>query len=296
MMTGSSLRWIDWKLAPGAMLRETAGRFCLLFLLGSFLLSMLLSGGMNRFLSGEWTVTAILRLPVSPAEGQGIAGKAAGLPAVRSAAYKDPEASWKEFLAAYPGLSTLRGPGGNPLPGYVEIRMRPDRFTEADIRAVEAILQPVPQVERILSGGEVLPRLLRARGWVNAALWAGFALLCAMSFLIFLLQEKARSSFLAADFDFLRERGVPVRSILVSRASGALLTGLLLSLAATGTAAFLLFFLEPRLPLLGRVIGPAAEIQTLPVFLPVVLFLFAAALVSGAASLLGWRAAQSRPK
>ena len=295
-MTGSSLRWIDWKLAPKAMLRETAGRFCLLFLLGSFLLSMLLSGGMNRFLSEQWAVTAILRLSVSPEEGQGIAGKVAGLPAVRSAVYKDPEQSWKEFLAAYPGLEALRGAGGNPLSGYVEIRMRPRRLTEADIQAVEAGLRPLPQVERILSGGEVLPRLLRVRRWVNAFLWAGFALLCTVSFLVFLLQEKARSSFLAADFNFLRERGVSVRSIIVSRASGSLLTGLLLSLAATGTAAFLLFFLETRLPLLGRVIGPAGEIPTLPILIPALLFLFAAALVSGAASSLGWRAAQSRPE
>jgi hypothetical protein len=100
---------------------------------------------------------------------------------------------------------------------------------------------------------------------------------------------------LAADFNFLRERGVSVRSIIVSRASGSLLTGLLLSLAATGTAAFLLFVLETRLPLLGRVIGPAEEIPTLPILIPALLFLFAAALVTGAASLLGWRAAQSRP-
>jgi len=295
-MTGSSLRWIDWKLAPKAMLRETAGRFFLLFLLGSLLLSMLLSGGMNRFLSEQWAVTAILRLSVSPAEGQGIAGKAAELPAVRSAVYKDPEASWKEFLAVYPGLSALRGAGGDPLPGYVEIRMRPGRFTEADIRAVETALRPLPQVERILSGGEVLPRLLRVRGWVNAFFWAAFTLFCTVSFLIFFLQEKTRSSFLAEDLEFLRERGVPVRSIVLSRASGALLTGLLLSLAATGTAAFLLFYLETRLPLLGRVIGPAGEILTLPILIPAVLFLFATALVSGAASSLGWRAAQSRPK
>jgi hypothetical protein len=62
------------------------------------------------------------------------------------------------------------------------------------------------------------------------------------------------------------------------------------------TAVLLLFFLETRLPLLGRVIGPAGECLTSPVLFPSVLFLFAAALVSGAASLLGWRAAQSRPK
>jgi hypothetical protein len=295
-MTGLSLCWIDWKLAPRAMVREAAGRFCLLFLVASFLLSMLLSGGVNRFLSEQWTVTAILRLSVPPAEGQGIAGKAAGLPGVRSAVYKDPESSWKEFLAAYPGLSALQGAGGNPLPGYVEIRMLPGRFTEEDIRAVEAVLRPLPQVERILSGGEALPRMLRVGGWVNAFFWSGFALLCAVSFLIFLLQEKARSSFLSADIVFLGERGIPARSVVVSRAAGALLSGLVLSLAAMATAVLLLFFLETRLPLLGRVIGPAGECLTSPVLFPSVLFLFAAALVSGAASLLGWRAAQSRPK
>lgn len=295
-MTGPSLLWIDWKIVPGAMAREAAGRFCLLLPIVLFLLSLFLSGGMNRFLSEQWAVTAILRLTVPPAEGEGIAKKAAGLAGVRSAAYKDPEASWKEFLAAYPGLSSLRASGGNPLPGYVEVRMRPDRFTEADVGAVEAALRPLPQVERVLSGGEALPRLMEIRDWVNGILWAVFALLCAAPFAIFLLQEKARASLLAADFDFLRERGVPVRRIVFSRACAALLTGLLLSLAAAGSAAFLLFFAEDRLPMLARVIGPPEELLTLPLLVLAAAFPVGGALLCGAASLLGWRAAQYRGK
>jgi hypothetical protein len=295
-MTGSSLVWIDWKLSPWAMVRETAWRFFLLFPAGLFLVVLLLSGGMNRFLSEQWTVTAILRLQVPPAEGEGIAKKAAVLAGARTALYRDPEASWKEFLSAYPGLSALRAAGGNPLPGYVEVRMHPGRFTEADIGAVEAALRPLPQVERVLSGGEALPRLMRVRDGVNAILWAGFALLCTAVLSIFLLMEKSRTSSLAADFDFLRERGVPVRSIVVSRASGALLTGIFLSLAAMGTSALLFFLLEDRLPLLGRVIGPAEELLTPPLLVPAALFVIAVALFSGAASPLGWHAAQSRPK
>ncbi len=295
-MTLPSFLWIDWKIAPRAMLRETAGRFILFLALGSFLLSMLLSGGMNRFLSGQWTVTAILRVSVSPAEGEGIAGKAAGLPGVRSAAYKDPEAAWNEFLAAYPGLESLRGAGGNPLPGHVEIRMRHDRFTEGEIRAVETALRPLPHVERILYGGEALARLLRIRGWVNAFFWAAFALLCGVTFLIFVLQEKARSLSLAADYDFLRERGVPSRSLALSRAFAAMLTGFLLSLAATGASALLLFLLESRLSVLVRVIGPAAEIMSPAVLIPIAMFLLSAALASGAASSLQRSAVQSPRK
>ena len=295
-MTGPSLLWADWKTAPRTMLRDAAGRFLLLFLVALFLLSLLLSGGMNRFLSEQWALTAILRLMVPPAEGEGIAKKAAGLAGVRSAAYKDPEASWKEFLSAYPGLSTLRATGGNPLPGYVEVRMQPGRFTEEDIGAVESALRPLPQVERVLEGGEALPRLMAVRDWVNAILWTGFALLGTAVFTIFLLQEKSRAAFLAPDFDFLRERGVPARNIVMSRAVGALLSGLLLSLAASGASAFLLLFLEDRLPFLARVIGPPEEILTLPLLVPAASFPLAVALLSGAASALGWRAAHSRPR
>lgn len=295
-MTRTSLLWIDWKMAPGAMLREAAGRFFLLLPVGLFLLSMLLSGGMNRYLSEQWAVTAILRLTVPPQEGEGIAKKATGLAGVRSAAYKDPEASWKEFLAAYPGLSSLRTTGGNPLPGYVEVRMRPGRFTEAEIGAVEVALRPLPQVERVLSGGEALPRLMALRDWVNALLWTGFAVLCAAVFTIFLLQEKARASSFAADFDFLRQRGVPVRGIIVSRASGAFLAGLLLAIAATAASVFLLVLLEGRLPLISWVIGPPEEILTPPILVPTASFLVAVALLCGASSSLGWQAAQSRLK
>lgn len=295
-MTGSSLRWVDWKLAPRAMLRESAGRFLLLFLLGLFFASLLLSGGMNRYLSDQWPVTAVLRLSVPPAEGQGIAGKAAGLPGVLSAAYRDPEASWKEFLAAYPGTESLRAAGGNPLPGYVEVRLRPETFTEGGIRAVASVLQPLPQVEKILSGGDALSRQLRAREWVNAILWGAFAFLCACSFSIFRLQEKARTALLSTDLEFLRERGVPARSIVASRASGAVLAGLLLSLAAMGAAVSALSLLETRLPLFTRLIGRAGDLLTLPILVPAALFLFASALGAGAASFLGWRAAQSGRK
>jgi hypothetical protein len=295
-MTASSLRWIDWKLAPKAMLRESAGRFFLLFLLGSFFAAVLLSGGMNRYLSDQWPVTAILRLSVPAAEGQGIAGKAAGLPGVLSAVYRDPEASWKEFLAAYPGMESLRAAGGNPLPGYVEVRMRPDKFTEGGIRAVESVLRPLPQVEKLLSGGDALSRLLRVRDWVNAILWGGFAFLCLCSFWIFWLQEKARTSPLSADLEFLRERGVPARSLVASRVSGAMLAGCLLSLVALAAAVSVLYLLETRLPLFARVIGRTEDILTMPFLIPAVLFLIATALGTGAASLLGWRAAQSGRK
>ena len=295
-MTGPSLRWIDWKLSPKSMALETAWRFCLLVPAGLFLVSMLLSGGMNRFLSEQWTVTAILRLQVSPAEGEEIAKKAAGFAGAHTAVYRDPEAAWKEFLSAYPGLSSLRETGGNPLSGYVEVRMRPGRFTETDIGAVEAALGPLPQVERVLAGGEALPRLMRVRDGVNAILWAVFALLCAMVLSILLLMEKSRAAILGADFDFLRERGVPPRSIVVSRASGAALTGFFLALAATGASALLLFLLEGRLPLLGGVIGPAEELLAQPLLVPAVLFACAVALLSGAASALGWRAANPRGK
>jgi hypothetical protein len=295
-MTSSSLRWIDWKLAPKDMLRESAGRFFLLFLLGSFFAAMLLSGGMNRYLSDQWPVTAVLRLSVPAAEGQGIAGKAAGLPGVLSAVYRDPEESWKEFLAAYPGMEALRATGGNPLPGYVEVRMRPEKFTEAGIRAVESVLRPLPQVEKLLSGGDALSRLLRVRDWVNAILWGGFAFLCLCSFWIFWLQEKARTSPLSADLEFLRERGVPARGLVASRVSGAMLACCLLSLVALAAAVSVLYLLETRLPLFARVIGRAEDILTMPFLIPAVLFLFATALGSGAASLLGWRAAQSGRK
>ena len=291
-----SLCWVDWKLSATAMLRESASRFFMLLLLAACYVAMLLSGGMNRFLSGQWAVSAIMRLSVSAEEGKGIAGKAAGLPGVRSAAYKDPETSWKEFLAVYPGLEALRTAGGNPLPGYVEIRMRPDRFTEADIRLVEAALRPLPQVESLLSGGEVLSRLLRVKIWVNGFFWAGFGLLCAAVFLVLFLQEKTRASLLSADFGFLEERGVPAERIAYSRALGAALTGALLSLAAAGAAVSCVFLLEERLAVIGRVIGPAEDILAPPFLFTLGLFLLASPLLHGGASLLGWRAAHAGRK
>lgn len=292
-MSGFSLWWIDWRRFPDALIREAAGRFCLFLMLGGFFAALLLSGGVNRYLSERWAVSAVLRPSVTSEEGEGIARKVAGLPEVRAAAYRDPETSWNEFIEAYPGLEGLRAAGGNPLPGYIEVRLRPGRFTESGIRSVEAALKPLPEVEKILSGGEVLPRLLRIGRWMNVLFWAAFCLLCVVSFAVFFLQEKARASYLSDDFGFLAERGIPSRSISMSRAAGTALVGGVLSLAAMAASAFMIFVLSGRLPLFSRAIGPADEILTLSFLVPGAIFPAASAMLSGGASLLGWRAAQS---
>src|SRR5512134_1181621 len=107
-MSRQSLFWIDWKLAGRSLLRESAWRFLLLAALGGYLAALLLSGGDARFLSGQWAMTAVLRQSVTEEEGKGIAGQVASLPAVASAVYRSPEAAWKEFLGAFPGMEPLR--------------------------------------------------------------------------------------------------------------------------------------------------------------------------------------------
>ncbi len=295
-MIGRSLIWIDWKRMRGALLRESAFRFFLFLLLGAIFEAMLLSGGINRYMSDRWRVTAVLRLSVTAVEGEGMARKAAGLPEVHSAEYRSPDTSWKEFIDAYPGMEALRAAGGNPLPGYVEIRMRPDRFTEGDFRSVETVLKPLPEVEKILSGGETLSRLLRVSRWMNILFWAGYCILCAVSFSVFFLQEKARATLLSGDFEYLRERGVPARAIPLSRAAGAAFAGGVLSLAAMGATVSIFIALSGRLPAFSRVIGSSAEILSFPFLIPWALFIPASTILSGGASILGWGAAQSRPR
>ncbi|MBI5419591.1 MAG: hypothetical protein HZA60_05835 [Deltaproteobacteria bacterium] len=295
-MSGLSLCFIDWKLAGKELFRETAGRFLLFFVLGTLFVAMLLSGGVNRFLSEQWAVTAILQMSVPAEGGRGIAAKAAGLPGVRRAVYKDPEAAWKEFIAAYPGLESLRSAGGNPLPGYVEIRMRPGRLTEKDIKAVEAALRPLPQVDKLLSGGEALTRLLRVKDGINVGFRVLFGFLCVACFATLFLQEKARAASLAADFAFLGDRGTPRNRIAFSRALGAGLIGCLLALVSLGAAALALSSLVDRLPYLGGVIGPAEEVFAPGLLVPALLFLLSGTLLSAGASLMGWRAARPAGK
>lgn len=290
-MSVPSSWWIDWRLSPGAMARETAGRLVLCLLLAFFFLALVLSRGVDRFLSGQWPITAVLRLSVPEAEGRGIAAKISGLPAVASAVYRSPEDAWKEFTAAYPGLESLRAVGGNPLPGYVDIRLRADHLSERAVASVETALRPVAQVEEVLTGGKWAPRLLRVKRWVNAALWAGFGLLAASFFAIYLVQEKARAVLQASDFAFLADRGASRRGVALRRAAAASLCGAglaLLSLAAAGGGFVLL---DARVPLFRAVVGPPlAALSPDPAAL-LVAFLLSVALLSGAASLLGWRAA-----
>jgi hypothetical protein len=212
---------------------------------------------------------------------------------VRSAAYRDPEAVWKEFLRAYPGVESLRGAGGNPMPGYIEIRFRPDRLTWADIDLVASALRSVPLVEQVLAGEEWLPRLLRAGRIASFAGWGVFGAFLAGFFLVGRLQERARVVALAGDFAFLAERGVSAGRLACSRAAAAAVSGFLLSAAGTAAGGGALFLSLRNFPFLEAVVGPPSDFLLPRTIAGAVLFCCGAALLSAAASLLGWRAARS---
>jgi len=290
-MSGPSLWWIDWSLHGKPMRWETAGRFLLCFFVASYFLAMLLSGGVDRILSAQYTMTVILRGGVSDEEGEGIGGKVAALPLVREANYRNAEQAWKEFLAAYPGLESIRSAGKNPLPGYVEIRLRPEGMSEEGIAGVRDALEPLPQVEKILSGGEVMASLLRMKRWANTVFWGGFALVCVV-FAIFLgMQEKARAARLAPEVSFLADRGIPAGRIAARRTAGAFVAGGLLAFLAAGVSCAAIFFLSGHFSFLRVAVGPAQELQDARFALPAALFLLSAAILQALASLAGWRAA-----
>ncbi len=291
-MNKVSLIWIDWKLAGKSLAREWLNRFVMFFLVGGFLLTMLAGKGVNRFLSEQWVVNAVLRLNVSAAEGVGIAAKARKMAAVRSVVYKDPEAAWSEFLADYPGLESLRLEGGNPVPGYLQIRLLPERLTAEDIAAVENALKPLPQVEKVFTGAKTLPRLLRVREWVNLALWGFFLLLSVLLFSVCAMQEASRARALRSDFGFLADRGISPAAIMTGRAAGSALVAGLLALPATGAAGMVISAATVRFPALASILGPVEGVVRSGAFPFVVLYLATVPCLIFVASLYGWRASK----
>ena len=286
-----SLWWIDWSLHGKSMRRETIGRFLLCFFAASYFLAMLLSGGVDRFLAGQYTITAILRIGVPDDEGAGIAGKVMAVAPVLEAQYRDPEQAWKEFLGAYPGLESLRSAGKIPLPGYVEIRLRPGWMSVEGIAQVRSALEPIPQVEKLLSGGEIMPRLLRMKWWANILLWSGFALVCIVFAVFLFLQEKARAARLLPDVSFLADRGGPGGLVATRRAAGAFVTGGLLALLAAGASCAALLLLAGRFSPVRVGVGSAQDLLDARFALPAVLFLLSATMLQVLASLAGWRSA-----
>jgi len=272
------------------------GRFLFFCLLGFALLSLMLSGGGSRFLADRFAVTAVLRADVPSAEAEGLARKVAALPPVRSAAYRDPEAAWREFLKSYPGLEPLRAAGGNPLPGYIEVRFRHDRLSGGDVDLVVSALRSVSRVDQVLAGEEWLPRLLRAGRYASWAGWSLFGAFFAGFFVVARLQERGRAAALAGDFAYLAERGVSAGRLARSRAAAAAASGFLLAAAGAAAGGAALFLLLRKLPLLERGIGPPSDLLLPRTVASVVLFSCCAALLSAAASLLGGRAARSGRK
>lgn len=295
-MSSPSLWWIDWSLHGGTMWKETALRFLLLVLAALYFLAMVLSGGVDRFLSDRYTMTAVMRIGVPDEEGTGIAAKVAELPSVRDARYRTPEDAWEEFLEAYPGLESLRDAGGNPLPGYVEIRLRPGRISEQGVADVRSALEPVSQVEKVLTGGDVMPALLRLKRWANALLWSGFALLCLLFLVILAMQEKARAARLVPDVSFLVDRGVPGERISARRSAGAFAAGGIVTLLATLVSFSVLFMASGYSSLFRSLVGEAQDLIDARGILSVCLFLLSATIFQGLLSLAGWRAAYTKER
>jgi hypothetical protein len=293
-VSGESLLWIDWRLGRANAARDSILRFIFLALAAFGFLLLLLSGVADRFLASRYEITAVLRAAVPPAEGEGLAAKVAALPPVRSAVYKDPEAAWKEFLAAYPGLDSLRSAGGNPLPGYIEIRLRPDHFTGEDVERVTSALRSVSHVEKVLAGEGRLPRLLQAKRCLAALAWGAFAAFAAVFLAILVLQERYRAAVLAPDIAFLGERGIPAGRIAVSRAAGGALVAALLAAAGILLSGGVLRFLLLRYPVLEQLVGPPGEIPVVRNLWAAAGFILGSAVLAGGSSLIGSRAARAR--
>ena len=288
--------WIDWRLAGKSTVRDLLFRFVLVSAASFAFLVLILSGGPARFLASRYAITAVLRTTVSPAEGEGLAGKVAALPPVRAAVYKDPETAWREFLLAYPGLDSLRSSGGNPLPGYIEVRLRPERLTAADVELVTAALRSVSHVEVVLAGEARLPRLLLVKRYAAAVAWGAFGAFAAAFLAILVLQEKGRSAALAADFAFLEERGVPAGSLAASRSVAGALASLPLAAAGMLLSGAALRHLLLRYPSLEQLVGPPGDLLLPRTVLAAAGFVLCFALLSAAGSLLGFRAARAPRK
>jgi hypothetical protein len=288
-----SLFWIDWRLAGRAVAWDSLGRFVFLCLLAFGLFVLCLSGGIGRFLTAHYAITAVMRDSVSAEDAEGLARKLAGLSPVESAVYRDPAEAWQEFLRAFPGLESLSESGGNPLPGYILIRIRPDRFTASDLDQVISALRPLPAVDKVLAGEDSLPRLLRANRYAAILSWAVFGVLLAVFFLLCRLQEHVRALSSGGGFQYLLERGVPGRRIALSRAAGAGLWCFLLAACSTGAAAAALYLLLGRFGVLGTVVGRPEDLLTPRMAAAACAFISLSALLSAGASLLGWRAARA---
>lgn len=288
-----SLAGIDWRFAGRAIALQSLGRFVFLCLMAFAFLAIHLSGGVGRFLSSQYAVTAILRGAASPEEAVGLAGKIAALPPVRSAEYRDSAAAWEEFLLAYPGVESIPGAGGNPLPGYIEIRIRHDRFDPSDVAMVLSALKPVELVDKVLAGEESLPRLFRVHRVFSASAWGGFAALVVLFFVVCRLQEQLRSLALKGEIGFLLERGVSERRVAASRAAGAAIWGIVLAGVAAAAAAAAMHFLLRRYPSLQGVIAPPDHLLSSSSAGAAGAFVLCAAILLAAASLLGWAAARS---
>ena len=288
MKENSSLFWIDWRLAGRMTALQSFGRFALLFVMALVFLSLFLSAGAARYITSKYAITALLKETVSAEEALGLTRQIAALAPVLHAEYMDPAASWKEFTRAYPGVESISDVESSLLPGYIEIRLRRDRFTPADIGVVTSALMPLPQVDKVLAGEDSLPGIFKVARALKTLFIGGFVLLAGLFFSICRLQERILSAALAGDFEFLMGRGVAEKKIAGFRAMGAAVSGGLLAGVAVGVAFVVLNVTLRKHPSLACIIGPLEELFSTPTAVAAGVFALLAAVLFAGASVLGW--------
>ena len=288
MKETKSLLFIDWRLAGRMTALQSLGRFALLFIIAMVFLSLLQSAGGARFIASKYNITALLKESVSEEEAAGLARQIAELAPVSHAEYRDSDASWKEFIRAYPGVEPVLDSGNNPLPGYVEVRISRDRFNPEDVDMVISALKPLAQVDKVLAGEEFLPKVFKVMRVSKMLFIGGFALLAALFFVICRLQERILSGALAGDFEFLAGRGVARKKIMGFRAMGAAFSGALLATAAFAAAVAVLNVIIGKYPSLAYIIGPGEELFSQPLAVALGVFVLLAAFFFAGASLSGW--------
>jgi len=227
-----SLWWIDWRLSQGPLVRETIGRFLFFCLFGfAFLPCSCREGRAVSLPTGTPSPRCCARRSLPPRR-RGWRGRPPPFPRSVPRCTGTRRRRGRSSCARTPAWIRCAAPG-EPMPGYIEIRIRPDRLTG---RCRPRRLRPpaVPSSNGFLrerSGfpGCCAPAVSRT-GWLgHFRRFPRRVLPCRPS------PGAGARGRPRADFAFLTERGVPAGRLAFFRAAAAAVSGFLL--AASGTAA-----------------------------------------------------------
>jgi hypothetical protein len=241
---------LEWRLASGKKFRALLVKFPMILFLVTLFLLIYFPGGLDGYLSYVWRVTVFLDKGVSPKVGSIYAERLERLRFIEKASYIPEEDVWKDFLSFSGGKGKIDKIIKNPLPSYIEVRLRKDHLDGDTLKKLITIVKKESITRDVIYGGDGFHRMVRAKKYLKGFLILLMLLSGGVIFVLFYHVDTIILLSVEGGLRFIGKHGFGRYSSMSGRIGGSIIEGFLSGTIAVGILLSLSYILFESYPIM----------------------------------------------